>query len=133
MLPRLEDEAYGAYRDARILPELARLRGSNDPLLDDSYWEMTMAGDASKDGLREGTFNEGGEEEGEGVLEMLTRRASSPLEERPSDAINSTKEGSADMALCKSRSTLRDEKYLAVASRPPRRRARGVIVKLGYI
>ncbi len=35
------------------------VRGSNDPLLDDSYWEMTMAGDASKDGLREGTFNEG--------------------------------------------------------------------------
>ncbi len=75
-----------------------------------------MAGDASKDGLREGTFNEGGEEEGEGVLDMLTRRATSPLEERPSDAINSTKEGSADMALCKSRSTLRDEKYLTCSA-----------------
>lgn len=58
-----------------------------------------MAGDASKDGLRKGTFNEGGEQEGEGELEMLARLVSSPLEDRPSEAINSTKEGSADMLL----------------------------------
>ena len=61
-----------------------------------------MAGDASKEGLRRGTFNEGGEQEGEGVLGILARLVSSPLEDRPREDINSTKEGSADMSLSKS-------------------------------
>jgi len=64
-----------------MLPELARLRG-----------------DASKDGLRKGTFKKGGEQEGEGVLETGACRVSSPLEDRPREDINSTKEGSGDMA-----------------------------------